>query len=105
MIDWFILAAPLLLIPLVLLLVFSGCALDRSGLGTAVRELVIVTFHPASLGTTATDFLVRVEAIEIPSGSSRRATASTTTPTTQRPGHRREPAGLRRHGHGQTRAT
>jgi hypothetical protein len=59
MIDWFMLFAPLLLLPIVLLIVFVGCSLNTEGLAVEVR--IIVRFYPHTPPGSPSTFHVRID--------------------------------------------
>ena len=51
MIDWFVLLTPLVLLPIILLLVFLGCTLDRDG-----KAVPVVFGYQSQLGTDVERF-------------------------------------------------
>jgi hypothetical protein len=54
MIDWFVLLVPVLLLPIVLLFVFVGCLIDRSGLSRSLCVIVQIpraTFFDLPIAT------------------------------------------------------
>jgi hypothetical protein len=52
MIDWFVLLTPLLLLPVVVLPVFVGCALELGGLRPPPGVNLLVRFHPQTFDRT-----------------------------------------------------
>jgi hypothetical protein len=51
MIDWFVLLMPFAALPIVLLFVFVGCSLDRSGVPVDIPS-VTLTFSPSEMAST-----------------------------------------------------
>ena len=51
MVDWFVLLTPLVLLPIILLLVFLGCTLDRKG-----KAVPVVFTYEGQLGTDVERF-------------------------------------------------
>jgi hypothetical protein len=48
--DWFILLAPLLVLPVILLFVFTGCTLDHTALRSFTTCTIALNFDPSDIG-------------------------------------------------------